>query len=136
MIDKIEYSDEESPDPSGFNSEPIGLKEISEKEFAQSDFFTYSPVALEYRQVMPKNGKVYSLRIFWMNTTPGQANGFAMHSDYWGGKIRYYKVGCDHKYRELSASEAKDKGHHHSGNCYHVTECIHCGRIFSYDSGD
>lgn len=144
MIERITYSDEESPDPNHSNSEPVGMREITEAEFAQSEFFTFCPVAIEYRQIIPKrpegtkgvqvHNKVYSIRIYWMNTEPGQADGFAMRNDYYEGKVRYYRVGCDHDYKELSVAEARKKGHSHFGNCYHVTECAHCKRIFAYDS--
>lgn len=144
MIERITYSDEESPDPNHSNSEPVGMKELTEAEFAQSEFFTFTPVAVEHRQIIPKrpkhtkgvqtNNQVYSLLIFWMNTEPGQADGFAMRNDYYEGRMRYYRVGCDHDYQELSVAEARKKGHMHFGNCYHVTECAHCKRIFAYDS--
>ena len=121
------------PDPGNYNAPPVGMKEISEKEFAQSSFFVYSFVATEYRQVLI-NKKYMDIKIFWMNIEPDQADGFAVHNDYWGGKVTYYRVGCEHKYKEMSQDDARKEGHQHFGMCYHVSKCTKCGKVISYDS--
>jgi hypothetical protein len=139
---KIVNSDMESPDPGGYNREPKGMVEISEAEFAQSAYFVWMAEAIETRQIITSvNDAVYSARrgmyplmIFWMDTDPKQASGFAIRHDYYEGKIRYFRVGCDHDYGELSQKEARKRGIAHFGNCYHVTECKKCGKILSYDS--
>ena len=41
-----------------------------------------------------------------------------------------------HAYRELSQSEAQEKGILHFGRCYHVAECTSCGVVNAYDSSD
>lgn len=135
MIYIIKPSSEKSPDSGSFYDEPNGLEEISQREFAQGEFFVYTPVEMEFRQVHTKT-ESYDLRIFWMHIEKGKAHGVAIRNDYWGGKIRYYRVGCNHKFKELSAKEAEEKGQHHFGRCYHVIECIHCGYIRAYDSSD
>lgn len=44
--------------------------------------------------------------------------------------------GGEHKYRELSGTEARAKGHYHGGRCYHVYECSGCGHVHAVDSSD
>lgn len=134
MISIVEHTDKESPDPGGYNDEPEGMTEISEEEFAQSAFFSYTPKALEFRQVRTKDGKYCDLHIFWMDTEKGQSEGFAFSNDYWGGKVKYYRVGCDHKYSEMSQQEAERRGYRHYGMCWHVAECTKCKKVISYDS--
>jgi len=43
---------------------------------------------------------------------------------------------CLHETKELTYSQCKERGITHFGMCWHVYECIHCGKIFSYDSSD
>ena len=43
---------------------------------------------------------------------------------------------CIHDFHEISAEEARNKGVHHFGRCYHVSECSKCGKLISYDSSD
>lgn len=50
--------------------------------------------------------------------------------------FKYYLIGCDHSYKELSYIECKEKGIPHYGRCWHVNECEHCGKISSVDSSD
>ncbi len=58
----------------------------------------------------------------------GQCNGW--------GYVREADRSCLHEYRELSQPECQQKGIAHYGMCWHVVECVHCGRQRSYDSGD
>lgn len=43
---------------------------------------------------------------------------------------------CLHEYRELSPTECLGRRIAHHGMCWHVVECVYCGRCLSYDSGD
>ncbi|MCI0461143.1 MAG: hypothetical protein L0Z62_29705 [Gemmataceae bacterium] len=43
---------------------------------------------------------------------------------------------CVHDYRELTPAECGTRGIPHYGMCWHVLECVTCGRCLSYDSGD
>jgi len=47
-----------------------------------------------------------------------------------------YKIGCEHKFRELSMKECNEKGIPHFGHCYHVYYCDICGMHKSYDTSD
>jgi hypothetical protein len=118
-----------------YNDAPPNFKEITEEEFAQSMFFTYSPEYTEYRQILldpdSKRKEALSVKLYFFF----DGNGFGMANDYWAKKVRYFRFKkCDHKAVELSPVEARKKGIVHHGNCYHVLECSKCGYIHSYDS--
>lgn len=50
--------------------------------------------------------------------------------------IKYYKIGCNHAFEELSYDECKEKGISHFGKCWHVYKCTICGTVNSQDSSD
>lgn len=58
----------------------------------------------------------------------GQCNGW--------GYVSEADRSCLHEYRELAQPECQQKGIDHHGMCWHVVECVRCGRCLSYDSGD
>lgn len=113
-------------------------REITEAEFARSSFFTYSPIAEGYRHLIyDYNGdnldEQLSMRIYYM----WDGTGFGLYSDYWKKKLRFFRFGCAHTYREYGAKEAQEKGWpHESWRCYHNTVCTKCGHFFAYDSSD
>ena len=111
-----------------FNECPENFREITEKEFAKSWFFVYSPNTVEYRQFKFEE-KIGSFRLFNFHT----GIGFAMTNDYWEGKVRYFQYGCEHNWKEISAKEAREEGIH-TGYQFHVNKCTKCGEIWSYDS--
>lgn len=114
-----------------YNDSPPNFKEISEKEFAQSKFFTYDSDYREYRQITNFGDKCIPIQLYYFF----DQTGYGMSSDYWNGKVRYFQFSkCEHEYRELSVSEARQKGQIHHGNCYHVYECVKCGYIIAQDS--
>jgi hypothetical protein len=128
-----------------YNTAPKGWRKLTEEEFAKSMFFTYSPIALGYDQLLrDADGKRFldekgreapamSVKLFLMH----DGTGFAMAHDFWGGKVSYYKFGCDHKYHEYGRDEAKEKGYPFTGgNCCHNQVCTVCGDFRFYDSGD
>ena len=41
---------------------------------------------------------------------------------------------CVHEYKEISQTECCELGIQHFGMCWHVTRCVKCGRVTSYDS--
>lgn len=98
---EVVRSEKESPDGTGYNDPPVNLKEITEKEFAQSQFHSYSPALIEYRQMILmqdlspgklKNGRMISAHLYWF----GDDTGVAIASDHYHGKIRYFSFGCNH----------------------------------------
>ncbi|RDJ34933.1 MAG: hypothetical protein DWQ19_08855 [Crenarchaeota archaeon] len=55
---------------------------------------------------------------------------------HWQESPKYYLIGCDHEYRELSHQECHEAGISHYGNCWHVNRCDKCDHVESYDSSD
>lgn len=118
-----------------YNSAPAGWREITEKEFAQSHFFTYSPASMEYRQIrdLPDGTRLTSLLACTMfNMHDG--TGYAMEHKLWDGKVKYYKYGCDHDYKELGVSESAEHGIQHYGQHCHVYLCKKCNHLKQEDS--
>lgn len=119
----------------GFNDFPPHWKRISQKEFAQSKFFSYDPNLTEHRQMYEKGscptGKMTAAVLFFFY----DGTGIGMVRDFWKGTVRYYSFAkCEHKFEELSAREAREKGHDHYGMFCHVYECKKCGFVESHDS--
>lgn len=113
------------------NEVPTNWREVSEKEFAQSNAFTYAPQKREYRQILPE-GEPHIIGV-WLNFMH-DGTGWAMASDYWAGKVRFFKFGCEHRYRELGSAECRERGIQHFGMCWHVSECEKCGDVRSVDT--
>jgi hypothetical protein len=117
-----------------YNDAPSGWREISEEEFAKSSFFTYSFRYTETKQIrcLPQYESMLAVRLFYMR----DHTGYGMAHDYWGGRIRYFRFGCVHKWKELSQKECGKRSIGHHGRCFHVEECSECKHVRSYDSGD
>ena len=47
---------------------------------------------------------------------------------------RYFRIGCEHSYEELSPGECKEAGIDHFGMCWHVFRCTQCSYTMSQDS--
>jgi len=139
-MDKLIPSDDKSPDGTGYNNPPAMFREITEQEFARSDFFSYPFVLMECRQVCreldtikwigPKAKGTLSLKLFWMHDNTC----VAISADFHTGTMRYFRGGCAHKYRELTSKEAGEMGLPHFGSCFHVVQCQACKYTHSYDS--
>jgi DNA-directed RNA polymerase subunit RPC12/RpoP len=141
MIDKLVPTElQESMDHEkangGFNDMPAQFREITEKEFAQSMFFSYTPKKMEFRQItrffnpegfLLKNGKcmgMIEVRLFYFHDDTG----VGISSDFWGGKILYFAFGCKHEYKEIPK-----KG---LFRCQHYYKCEKCGHEMLTDSSD
>lgn len=124
----------------GFNDFPPGWREITQKEFVNSDFFIFGFLYKELRQMLPDQGLYYpeglprpvSATLYHFQG----GGGVAMVPDHSKGTVSYFAFGCKHSYQTLTQEVARERGIPHFGNCYHVNECTKCGNIFSYDSGD
>lgn len=117
-MDKLVRADEKAPDGTGFNAEPLFFREISEKEFSQSQFHNYRPKFMEYRQIIPKSqmidgkfvaGRMIQANLFWF----ADDTGIAISSNF-DGKVRYFAFGCKHK---LGVD------HYEAGKSY---SCVNC----------
>lgn len=129
-----------------YNDFPPNWREITQDEFARSLFFHYTPDFIDFRQMYEKDkdgkraynapytsGKLF---FFWNKTGIGIVDTYE-DKKYNAKKIlRFFKFGCEHKYRELSREESAKKGRTHFGRCYHIEECTTCGHIWEYDSSD
>jgi hypothetical protein len=130
-----------------FNLAPSGLKEISEKEYAQSMFFSYTPEFMSYKQILEfpvdcdastvskweariKKSGCLQMHLFHFH----DGTGIGLSADFWAGKISYFRFGCKHSYRELSVEECLDRKIFHGGACYHVSECSLCKYVNAVDS--
>ncbi len=115
------------------NELPPNFREITEKEFAQSKFFIYSPDFWEYRQISKREdcekfkwGKeqgsyIFSLRMAYFF----DGTGIALEHDYWAGTVRYFSFAiCDHEKREQR----------NVGNCLNEYTCVACGYKETVDS--
>jgi hypothetical protein len=136
-VDKLTSVDRIDMDGTKFNDFPIGWRELTEKEFAQSKFFRCSPRHVEFRQMYPQdeNGKrmregMVATRLMWMQ----DKTGYALANDFWAGTVRYYAFGCQHDYRELSQAECRERDTTHFGMCWHIYECKKCGYVMAQDS--
>jgi len=129
-----------------FNDFPPFFREITEDEFARSIFFSYTPEALESRQmcrpsgVFPDGRSVHATLYFYHDQTgvaiervQGPFIKLGVHSPW---TVRYYAFGCNHKYTEMSAKDARAAGHTHFGRCWHVWKCDVCGHVKAMDSSD
>ena len=119
-----------------YNDPPIGLTEISDNEFANSLFFSYSPVYIDHKQILlpHSDGRNYytSIKLFHFH----DGTGIGIIRDSGTKKPRYYRYGCMHEYRSMSGHELREKKIPHFGECYHVEVCDKCGHINAYDSSD
>lgn len=131
-----------------YNDAPPGFKEISESEFAMSDFFQYYPTHIGMKQIigLPNERHMLTVTLYYMP----QGNGFGMayvseKIDYKEGqrivvepaRVRYFRFGCNHQFREYGPEEAKEKGlGYSSGNCMHNYICDKCGYTECVDSSD
>lgn len=93
-------SDEKAPDGTSYNDLPFNWKPMTEDEFAKSGFVNGNWSRVEFRQMYPKTfdgkrdigSRMIEARLFWLNDDTG----IAIVTDYWKGKVNFYKFGCHH----------------------------------------
>lgn len=114
-----------------FNDIPPGWRETTEDDFAKS-FRVWCLEGYDTRQFRDSPYKTESghplidAQLFFFNSQEH----FGMMLDYWAGKVRYFRFGCDHDYRGVSVQEARQRGILHHGGTYFVRECRKCGHIY------
>lgn len=119
----------------GYNDKPPNWTEITASEFARSKFFTYNFTKYEFRQFQdPEHNKGYmgfqSAKLFYMPFN----DGYGMYNHR--GEVRYFRFGCEHKWRAVTPEECHKRKILHFGRNFSVVECELCGYINSYDSSD
>jgi hypothetical protein len=111
-------SDEKAPDGTSYNDLPFNWKPMTEDEFAKSGFVNGNWSRVEFRQMYPKTfdgkrdvgSRMIEARLFWLNDDTG----IAIVSDYWKGKVNFYKFGCHHSLKNEKFSVESQN------------TCIHC----------
>jgi hypothetical protein len=120
--------------PGNFNDAPPNFREINETEFCNSEFFVYTSIHTESRQIILDRNKNY---IYFLNVKLfllSNGYGFGISADYKNKKIKYYKFEiCQHEFREPTEDEY-NKFHLIKGMCIHNSICKKCGYIKSIDS--
>jgi hypothetical protein len=122
----------------GLNKLPVPYKTVNIHEF-RFKFANYTPSYVEHRHVEIK-GRILSAKIFYFHDVA-----FAMVFDksrhknkdkkmVYDKPILYYRIGCEHKYKELSKEVCTKRNLVHFGTCWHVYECVTCGMIDTKDS--
>jgi hypothetical protein len=117
-----------------FNTLPENMIELTEADWAQSDYFNYDPTNTEHRQLLIADvcGKEVFHNFMLYHMPDG--HGYAITNEYWNGRVRVFRFGCDHEWHELCHNECEKRNISHFGNCWHVEECAKCNQIRSYDS--
>ncbi len=95
---------------------PNGWAEITQEEFAQSNFFRETPHATGWSRTL-----VGDARLFFMHNDTG----FALIGDYWAKKVSIFKFGCKH---QMKSEEV--------GRCLTKYTCEKCGFAETVDSSD
>jgi hypothetical protein len=137
----------------GCNDSLPNMKEITEADFAQSIFFTYHPIFIGYKQIMPdrlvaaglqpelntaKQPCMMAIHYFVFHN----GTGIAMSRDYWSKKVRYFSFFlCKHTLRAPTEEEMRPvaqggKGYPRPAMCFHVGVCTKCGYVEAVDSSD
>lgn len=121
----------------GYNDPLPNMVELTEKEFAKASLLSYPEQLVDYRQIVHPSingGKMLGITFFVTNRK--DMSGWAISTDYWQGKVRFFKfAACQHKFRE-SGPEDWAKGIAKSRMCYHVSVCEKCGYVSEIDSSD
>lgn len=135
------------------NSMPTPYKELSLDDFLKLAYCRpYAPTGEQvFRQVMDLDalGTMWSVRFTHYNdyslaVAAKWAHGSLeiTHAAFvkddaggYGHYLRFFRVGCSHKYREVTPEYARQTLKiSHYGNCYHVYECGICGHTYAEDS--
>lgn len=128
----------------GYNEPLVNLQQITEEEFvkgrgvdiiANAQFRETRQFIVNTKEVMlhdtyHENQLVRSetdlgsltFEVFHKNSY----RGIALVTDYWAGKVYYFKFGCSHPNDKQT----------NIGRCYNQYDCPDCGRSKKIDSGD
>lgn len=95
---------------------------ITSEQFAQADFWTYSPFAIINKTIVEgKRGYINYLCFLFPDGT-----GYGISHNYWEKTIQYVAFGCDHNMKLVE----------NLGRCYNRYTCSKCGFTQDIDSSD
>lgn len=105
-MDSLVRSNDEAPDGTGYNDPPVNLKEITEADFAKSQFHSYTFTYVEFRQMLlksdlsPTGDHLVQAKLFWFPDDTG----VVISADSWKGTVRYFSFGCNHDVEQKTFS--------------------------------
>lgn len=125
-----------------FNNSPIEgeiVREVSMHDFVRGHAWDGIGGKSEYRQLMPKNFKVldetevdyfkkvgaHAIQIQSISFFVSHGNVWGTSVQWWDGKMRFWKVGCDHVFTHKTVASFQ-----------HVASCTKCSYKVGYDSSD
>ncbi len=127
-----------------YNTLPRPFVEITESDYIQR-MGSQTPQFMEFRQVY-EDGFSHHLntQIQWYHDvaiaivfpTEWTSDSTLKFGIRFKQPLRYFYIGCEHKWRELSTDEARALAVPHYGACYHVYQCTLCSRVHAADSSD
>jgi hypothetical protein len=129
----------------GFNDMPTPFRPISTDEYIHRSS-SHSPQAILYRQIhLPEWKTMRQAYIDIYHTFclarvyPGDWQGNKTPGEYhirYKEPMLYFYLGCEHKFKELSQQECRERKIMHGGMCNHVYECTICKTLEAHDSSD
>ena len=69
----------------------------------------------------------------WSKSRSNQGLTIPSHGEAYN-RLRFFKVGCDHEFREMSPKETVERGGKHWGMHCHANICDECGTLQTLDS--
>lgn len=125
--DKMQSTFPKEAWPDG-NKAPANFREITEKEFCNSHYYTgYSPAAIQYVQLTHANyGTELKNRVHGNMQINSFGKGFLIELRHWENKVVYWLFDlCQHEYETTKKY-----------NCYWEGKCKKCGHLHAVDSSD
>ena len=135
-----------------YNEMPEPYREIDPKEFLKILVCGgWGVVAANFRQMQlpEETGGMASVHFFllpyncvavanifeytWSKSKSNQGLTIPSHGEAYN-RLRFFKVGCDHKFREMTFKEAAERDCEHWGRHCHVYICDGCDTIQTVDS--
>ena len=122
-----------------YNNLPTPNKEVTVDEFISTHAY-YSPNNIEFRQIR-FGERIQNTHIYWFHDKAfaiAWPNRWTLKENkmIYTEPVRYYRIGCDHEFKELTRDECRARNIPHEGRCWHVVECPKCGQMDAYDSSD
>jgi hypothetical protein len=117
---------------------PIPYSVTTVHEF-RHQFSNWTPSYVEYRTITIRKTRMSAKIFYFHDVAYAMVFDSKWHLNKEGKKvynkpILYYKIGCEHDYKELSTEQCAERNLIHYGMCWHVYACDKCGMIEAQDS--